>query len=128
MYKCDIASQHEMHLQQTPLLLCHEPYKHPKTTKLNLNTPWMKQNYKNKYTLIIIFSYLPWIILDSWKCNSIVNSYVWFVLMDSQSQFLTSHAIFNHRAYVEQVDWIISSKSLCFSIHAVAFRGTLPMP
>jgi hypothetical protein len=26
-------------------LFCPEPYKHPKITKLNLNTFWMKQNY-----------------------------------------------------------------------------------
>ncbi len=38
----NVASQHELHLQQTFLLLCLEPCKHPKTTKLNLNTPWMK--------------------------------------------------------------------------------------
>jgi len=41
----DVASQPELHLQQTLLLLCPKPYKHPKTTKLNPNTPWMKQNY-----------------------------------------------------------------------------------
>jgi hypothetical protein len=34
----NVASQLELHLQQTLLLLCHEPYKHLKTTKLNLNT------------------------------------------------------------------------------------------
>jgi len=34
----NIASQSELHLQQTLLLLCPKPYKHPKTTKLNLNT------------------------------------------------------------------------------------------
>jgi hypothetical protein len=33
-----VASQHELHLQQTLLLLCPEPYKHSKTTKLNHNT------------------------------------------------------------------------------------------
>jgi hypothetical protein len=38
----------ELHLQQTVPLFCPEPYKHPKTTKLNLNTPWMKSNYKKK--------------------------------------------------------------------------------
>jgi hypothetical protein len=32
------ASQPELHLQQTLPLLCPEPYKHPKTTKLNHNT------------------------------------------------------------------------------------------
>jgi len=34
----NVASQLELHLQQTLLLLCPEPYKHPKTTKLNFNT------------------------------------------------------------------------------------------
>jgi hypothetical protein len=29
----------KLHLQQTFPLLCPEPYKHPETTKLNLNTP-----------------------------------------------------------------------------------------
>jgi hypothetical protein len=33
-----IASQLELHLQQTLLLLCIKLYKHPKTNKLNLNT------------------------------------------------------------------------------------------
>jgi hypothetical protein len=49
----------ELHLQQNLLLLCFEPYKRPKTTKLNPNTHWMKQNYYKKKTLIIIVSYLP---------------------------------------------------------------------
>jgi hypothetical protein len=44
----NVASQLELHLQQTVLLLCLEPYKHPKTTKLNPNTPWMKQNFKKQ--------------------------------------------------------------------------------
>jgi len=34
----NITSQLELHLQQTLLLLCLEHYKHPKNTKLNLNT------------------------------------------------------------------------------------------
>jgi hypothetical protein len=34
----NVASQPELHLQQTLPLLCPKPYKHPKTTKLNLNT------------------------------------------------------------------------------------------
>jgi len=41
----DITFQPELHLQQTLFLLCFEPFKHPKTTKLNPNTPWVKQNY-----------------------------------------------------------------------------------
>jgi hypothetical protein len=43
-----IAFQPKVHLQQTLLLFCPKFYKHPKTTKLKFNTPWMKQNYKNK--------------------------------------------------------------------------------
>jgi hypothetical protein len=39
---------------------------------------------------------------------------------------LTSHAIFNRHAYVEQVDQIISYKSSSFSICDVASRSTLP--
>jgi len=53
-----IASQPELHLQQTLLVFGPEPYKHPKTTKLNPNTPWMKYNKKTKKLLIIV-SYLP---------------------------------------------------------------------
>jgi hypothetical protein len=34
----NVAFRPELHLQQTLLLLCPEPYTHPKTTKLNLNT------------------------------------------------------------------------------------------
>ncbi len=78
--------------------------------------------------MIIIIFYLPWIILDSWKSNTFVNCSVRFALLDSQSQFLTSHAIFNHRAYTQQVDWIISWKFSSFSIYDVAFRGMFPMP
>jgi hypothetical protein len=41
-----VVFQPKLHLQQTVPLLCPKPYKHPKTTKLNPNTPWMKQNYE----------------------------------------------------------------------------------
>jgi len=34
----NVAFQLELHLQQPLPLLCPKPYKHPKTTKLNLNT------------------------------------------------------------------------------------------
>ncbi len=34
----NIVFQPKLHLQQTLPLLCPKPYKHPKTTKLNLNT------------------------------------------------------------------------------------------
>jgi hypothetical protein len=54
----NVASQLKLHLQQTLPLLCHEPYKLPKTTKLNLNTPWMKQNYK-KIINIDYYYFLP---------------------------------------------------------------------
>jgi hypothetical protein len=53
-----IASQPELHLQQIIPLLSHEPYKHPKTTKLNIKTPWMKQNYK-KIIKISYYYFLP---------------------------------------------------------------------
>jgi hypothetical protein len=33
-------------LQQTGPLFGPEPYKHPKITKLNCNTPWIKYNKK----------------------------------------------------------------------------------
>ncbi len=39
---------------------------------------------------------------------------------------MTSHAIFNCRAYVKPVDQIISCKSSSFSIHDVASQGTFP--
>jgi hypothetical protein len=55
----DIASQPKLHLQQTFPLFYPQSYKHPKTTKLNLNTPWMKKNYIKKSKLINFFSYLP---------------------------------------------------------------------
>jgi hypothetical protein len=54
----DVESQPELHLQQIGLLFSPESYKHPKITKLNYNTPWMKYNFKKK-TLFIIVSYLP---------------------------------------------------------------------
>jgi len=78
--------------------------------------------------LIIIVFYFPWIILDSWKSNTFVNCFVQFALLDSQSQFLTSHAIFNSSAYIQHVHRIISCKSSSFSVRDVASRGTFPMP
>ncbi len=78
--------------------------------------------------MIIIIFYLPWIILDSWKSNTFVNSYVQFTLVDFLSHFFTSHVIFNFCAYAEQVDQIISCKSSHFSICDVAFQGTFPTP
>ncbi len=78
--------------------------------------------------MIIIISYLPWIILDSWKSNTFVNYSIWLALLNFWSQFLTSHAIFNHRAYTQWVDRIISYKSSSFFIRDVASRGTLPTP
>jgi hypothetical protein len=40
-------------------LLSPQPYKHPKTTKLNPNTPWMKQNYKKniKHWLLLFLTF-----------------------------------------------------------------------
>jgi hypothetical protein len=52
-----VASQPELHLQRTGPLFGPKPYKHPKITKLNCNTPWMK--YNKKKILLIIVSYLP---------------------------------------------------------------------
>jgi hypothetical protein len=43
-----------------------------------------------------------------------------FALVDSQFQVLTSHAIFNHRAYAKRVDRIIACKSSSFSKGDVA--------
>jgi hypothetical protein len=40
----NIVFQPKLHLQQTLPLLCSKPYKHPKTTKLNLNTTKEKDN------------------------------------------------------------------------------------
>jgi hypothetical protein len=40
----NIVFQPKLHLQQTLALLCPKPYKHPKTTKLNLNTTKEKDN------------------------------------------------------------------------------------
>jgi len=40
----NVASQPKLHLQQTLLLLCPKPYKHPKTIKLNLNTTIEEDN------------------------------------------------------------------------------------
>jgi hypothetical protein len=39
-------------------LLCPKFYEHAKITKLNPNTPWMKQNY-NKTTNIDYYYFLP---------------------------------------------------------------------
>ncbi len=78
--------------------------------------------------MLIIVSYLPWIILDSWKSKTSANCFVRLVLLDFQSQILTSHAVFNCRAYIERVYRIILCKSSSFSICDVTSRGTLPTP
>jgi hypothetical protein len=53
-----IASQPELHLPQTGPFFGPEPYKHPKITKLNRNTPWMKYNKKyNKHCLLLFFTF-----------------------------------------------------------------------
>ncbi len=78
--------------------------------------------------MLIIVSYLPWIILDSWKSKTIANSFVRLVLLNSRTQFLTSHVIFNCHAYTQRVDRIIPCKSSSFSILDVASRATLPTP
>jgi hypothetical protein len=59
-----VAFQLELHLEQTRPLFGLEPYKHPKITKLNRNTPSMK--YNKKTINITYYSFLPsMIILDS---------------------------------------------------------------
>ncbi len=78
--------------------------------------------------MIVIVSYLPWIILNSWKSNTSINSFVRLVLLDSRSQFFTSHAFFNYRSYTQRVDQIISCKFSFFSIRDVASQATLPTP
>ncbi len=78
--------------------------------------------------MIIIVSYLPWIILGSWKSITFVNFFVQLTLLDSRSQFFTSHAFFYYHAYTQHVDRIISCKSSSFSIYDVASRTTLPTP
>ncbi len=78
--------------------------------------------------MLIIVSYLPWIILDSWKSKTSANCFVQLVLLDFQSQILTSHAVFNCRAYTQRVDQIIPCTSSSFSIRDVASRSTLPTP
>jgi hypothetical protein len=68
----DVAFQPKLHLQQTLRLLCPEPYKHVKTTKLNPNTPWMKQNYKKKKN-IDYYYYSTSMNLNSWKSNTSIK-------------------------------------------------------
>jgi len=53
----DVTSEPELHLQQTGPLFGPEPYKHPKTTKLKCNTPWMK--YNKKTINIAYYCFLP---------------------------------------------------------------------
>ncbi len=76
----------------------------------------------------MIVSYLPWIILDSWKSKTAANCFVRLVLLDSWSQYLASHVVLSPRAYAQRVDWIIPCKSSSFSIRDVASRSTLPTP
>jgi len=68
------------------------------------------------------------IFYRSWKSNTSINYYVHLALLDSWSQFSTSHAIFNHHAYTKRMDRIISCKSSSFPIHDVASWSTLPTP
>jgi len=76
----------------------------------------------------MIVSYLPWIILDSWKSKTAANCFLQLVLLDSRSQYLASHAVLSCRAYAQRVDRIIPYKSSSFSIRDAASRGTLPTP
>jgi hypothetical protein len=50
-----VAFQPELNLQQTLHVFGPEPYKHPKTTKFNLNKPWMKCNKKNNKHCLLLF-------------------------------------------------------------------------
>jgi hypothetical protein len=56
------------------------------------------------------------------------NYFVRLVLLHFRSQYLTSHVVFNCRAYTQRVDRIIPCKSSSFSIRDAASRGTLPTP
>jgi len=62
------------------------------------------------------------------KIKTSDNCFVRLVLLDFRSQFFTSHAIFNCRAYAQRVDRIIPCKSSSFSIRTIASRATLPTP
>jgi hypothetical protein len=52
-----VASQPKLQLPQIFPVFGPEPYKHPKTTKLNPNTPWMK--YNKKIINIAYYCFLP---------------------------------------------------------------------
>jgi hypothetical protein len=62
------------------------------------------------------------------ESNIAINSCVQLILVNFWSQFLTSHAIFNHRAYVKWVDQIIFCKFSSFFIRDVTSWSTIPMP
>jgi hypothetical protein len=62
------------------------------------------------------------------KIQNICQLFCPIVLLDFQSQFLTSHVVFNCHAYTQRVDRIIPCKSSSFSIRDVASRNTLPTP
>jgi hypothetical protein len=117
----------ELHLQQTLPLLCPKPYKHPKTTKLNPKTPWMKQNYKK---IININYYFFLLSMNHFKFMEI--QYIYQLLCPTYFSGL-SIPIFDipcHpcRAYVEWVNQIICYKFSSFSICDVTFQSTLPTP
>ncbi len=52
-----VAFQLELYLQQIFPVFSPEPFKHPKITKLNPNTPWMKCNKKT--INIVYYCFLP---------------------------------------------------------------------
>ncbi len=88
-------------------LLFPKPNKHPKTTKLNPNTFWMKQSYK-KTINIDYYYFLPSMNhFRFMEIQYIFNFIIQFVLLDFRCQFLTSHAIFNNVHM--QNGWIESS-------------------
>ncbi len=79
-------------MQQTFPSLSPQPYKHQKTTKLKSKTLWMKNNYKNIIN-IDYYCFLPCMNHYRFmKSNTFVNCSVRLTLLDSWSQFFTSHA------------------------------------
>ncbi len=98
-----------------------------KSLNQTVGTRSMKQNYK-KTTNNDYYFFLP-------SMNHFIFMEIQYIYQllcpiyfsGLSIPILISHAIFNHHAYMEWVDQIISCKSSSFSIHDVAFRGTFPI-
>jgi hypothetical protein len=121
------AFQLELHLQQTLPLLCPEPYKHLKTTKLNPRhtfeeTKLLKKKNNDYYVFLPSMNHFRFM-----EIQYIYQLLCLICFSGLSILILTSHDIFNHRAYVKRVDEIISCKFSFFSIHVVAFQGTFPL-